>query len=169
MTFSDGSSEDSLAIDIYQDICTAATATSDAVMEDYTPTLANITVLVEDGMPGLTLNSYSIAYDPELSPDGSGASVMPPTLQNLTDVGSNNIHCPTGSSTEFSITCVSFDTKEEYASQDLVWDAVNSVWVWDIASARYTIRITLHFKDDSGASRDIVVKRTVYFYNVDNC
>jgi hypothetical protein len=169
MTLSDGTSDDTVGIDINQNICTAATATTPATYEDFYPSLAHITVTVEDGMPGLTLNSYTIDYQEELSPDSTGNSVMPPSLQDLTDAGSNTVHCPTGSSTSFTITCISLDTKEEYAAQERgVCNALEAC-TWGILSARYTMRITLHFTDDSGADRDIEVRRTVYFYDVDNC
>ena len=114
VTFSDGALTDTLTLDIAKDMCSTTKTGDLPKYEKYTDVFANITVSVASSMPGLTINGYTIDYIPQSSEDGTHALVMPPTLDSLTDQGSNNIHIATNSSATFQTTCFSTGQKAEY-------------------------------------------------------
>lgn len=149
VSFSDNGEEGSLTFDVNQRICKAGTIgppPTDPVIEDFTDVFAEITIDVEEGMPGVTVNSYSIDYEPidmVWSID---------SIEGLT-------HYYIGSSTSgsFTITCMSIEQK-------LAIDALITT-----ANLRCSIFITLHCTDDNGYNRDIEIQRTVYIGRYDNC
>ena len=161
VSFSDGTEDDVIGFDAIQDICKAATPTTPADYETFTDVVANITLTVGEGMPGVTINSYSLEYDPLTSVAADNSTATPPSFPSLTGEtgnGSNNIHVDSDSSAEFSITCFSTSQKTAFVNN---WPGTYT--------ARYTVRIVLHCTDDSGYDRDIEIRRTVYISNYDNC
>ncbi|MFA6010894.1 MAG: hypothetical protein WC799_12990 [Desulfobacteraceae bacterium] len=108
--------EEIMTLDLVQDVCGTYKAGEQPKYELFTDTLANITITVAEGMPGLTIRGYSISYIPLQSATGLGNMVAPPTTNALTNQGNNNIHIPTNSSSTFTITCFSTDQKEELVS-----------------------------------------------------
>lgn len=161
VTFSDAGNDDVLSLDVTRDICTPATATAPADLEDFTDVYANITITVAEELPGITINSYSIEYLPLTSVDELSNPVTPPDLEPLIDQtgsGSNNLHIDTNSSHTFSIECFSTSQKDEFSSLRGA-----------TYTARYTIRIVLHCTDDSGYDRNLEIRRTVYLDDYDNC
>lgn len=162
VSFLDADNDDVLGFDVFMDICTAATATEPAEMETYTDVIANITLSVGDGMPGITVNSYSVNYIPLTSVDSGSNPVTPPSLEPLTDnaaSGSYNTHIETNSTESFPIECFTVSQKAEY--RNLMGAATYT--------SRYTVRIVLHCTDDSGYDRDIEIRRTILLANYDNC
>lgn len=127
--------------------------------EPYTPVLANITLKVAAGLPGLTIQGYTLAYVPLPSEDGTHTLVMPPTLDSPLTGGTDSITVPSGSSTTFSITCFSIGQKDEYRALTTLGGS----------EARYIFQITLHCIDEFYDERDIVIQRTVYLGAYDNC
>ena len=128
--------------------------------ESYTDAFAEISLTTSETASGLTLKGYTIEYIPELSEDGTQTLVLPPSINNLVDSGSNTVYMPTNSSTSFTVTCFSFDQKEALNNLRL---ATNFVVM------RYTVRIILYCEADSGQEKNIEVRRTVYFGNYNNC
>lgn len=171
VTFSDGPNDEALGFDLYMDICTPAVGATPPKYEEFTDVVANITLAVEEGMPGITVNNYSINYIGQSSVNSFGNLIQPPDLDSLTGQtgnGNNNLHVDTSSSMTFSIECFSTTQKQEFI--DLAGIDYTAVPVDpDEYTARYTIRIVLHCTDDSGYDRDIEIRRTVYFDNYRNC
>lgn len=184
--------ESVLTLDMVRSQCSSGDlADSSATdIEPYTDVLADITITASENAVGMSLNSYTIEYLPELSEDGTHTLVLPPTLNSLLDVGYSGVYISPGSTLEFTLTCFSIDQKQDY--RDLIgWDTVqtnfdtdddaidDSYMVYDFITAgtiyseleisRYTIRFVLNFTDDNGQSKNIVVQKTVYFGNYDNC
>ena len=169
----DDQTDTEFSIDIAQDDCDLnATTTGDT--EDYFPAIGEITVTVGADAPGITLQSYEIEYIPRLSEDGTHNLVMPPVLDDPLPA-SYNVYIPTASTVVFSLTAISVDTKEEYRNLTgwtLFFDAVTGALYWvppNLDEARYTVRFTLHFKDENSEDRTITVEQTVWFGDFDNC
>ena len=161
VSFSDAEQDDVMTLDMHQ----IADCNSDGVFDDpetFTDVFANITVTVDENFPGLTVRGYTIEYYPELSGDDPATQVLPPALASLTDQGSYNIYLPSGSTSTFTITCFSYDQKEDYFTQ------VQAAYPTLIVS-RYTIRIILLCRDDNGQNKNLEIRRTVYFGFYDNC
>ena len=199
--FTDGEQDEVMTIDVLRNECdgnitiisnggTDCDITDDVLkyddLEDFTDVLANITITVDRDAPGLTLTGYTIDYFGEASADGTGAIVMPPDLSDLGDEGTYNISIPSGSSTTFTLTCMTVDTKEEFnlrnattftpqCGADEDGDGFADFWIpaWTygatIATARYTIRFTLHFTDEYLQDRELTIERTIYLGNYDRC
>jgi hypothetical protein len=162
-----------LGIDIAQDDCDLdATTTDDG--EDYGPAIANVTISVATNTPGITLQSYTIEYIPQLSSTGDAGTptLMPTDLEDPLP-GVYNIDIASGGSKTFSITCMSVDTKQEYRNeQGWVWfnDGVNRYWIAPILSeGRYTIRFTFTFLNTEGQTEIITKSATVWLGDFDNC
>lgn len=143
--------EETLDIDVIQDMC-------DNETETFTNVFGVLTLSVADNAAGMTLRSYSIQYTPLDSPDGSGATVTPPALVSPGD-GFSDFDVAAGESGEFTFTCMSIDTKEEYEGERPA----------GLDIGRYRIRFTFHFENTQGEDIDIQVDRTVYLGNYDNC
>ena len=153
-----GAGDETMTLDMWQNPdCDGDATTTDP--EEFYDAVAIISVSVADFAPGLTINGYTIEYLPELSADGTGAMVMPPTLNSLTDQGSYNIYLASNSENTFTITCFSIMQKWEF-------DTLNTA---GLGVARYTIRIILMCTDDNGEGHNLEVRRTVYFGYYDNC
>ncbi len=160
ISFQDGGEDSLLTFDMYRATpCDPADPDSDD--EPFTDVLADIEITVTGDAPGLKLNGYTIEYIPELSEDGTHTLVMPPTLDNLYDMGSNNLYLPPNSTTTFTTTCFSIEQKEEYR---LLISAFA-----DLLFSRYTIRFIFYFTDDNGQSKEIEVRRTAYLGSYDRC
>lgn len=156
ITFTDAGGEN-ITLDMYRGVCDSGDP------EPYTDVVANMQITVADETSGLTLNGYTIEYLAEESEDGTNTLVMPPTLNTLDDRGSETVYMPAGGTTEFTLTCFSVDQKEAYAS--LMTGAAYA----NLFISRYTIQYTLYCTGDDGESKNIVVQKTVYFGNYDNC
>jgi hypothetical protein len=155
---------ETLAIDVVRDICSFDEASGVATLEEFGPVSANITVAVNSGAPGITLKNYTIEYLPlpsALGIDGTGDLVMPPALSGPL-YGEYSIDIPSEGSATFSITLMSTETKLEYLLEVLLAEP-------DLEMSRYNIRVRLNFEDEYGGDRQIVINRTVWFYNVANC
>lgn len=125
VNFKDSKNENTLTVDIAQDACGTYEVAGLFPPQDefYTDAFANITIKVLAGMPGLTIRGYTIAYMPLISANGLGNMISPPTINDLTDQGSINIHIPTNSTSTFTIPCLTMDQKE---------DVVRILgWTWD--------------------------------------
>ena len=158
MSLQDGGNDDYLTIDIYQNPdCDGEANTTDP--EFYTDVLADITVSVDSGAPGITLNHYRIEYIPLLSSDGLGNAILPPELVEPED-GAYIVSVTSGGTGTFTITLLSVDVKEEFYN----WWITSTVDV-----ARYEMRVTLYFTDEYLEDREIEVTRTVFLGNYDNC
>jgi hypothetical protein len=143
--------EDTLDIDVIQGMC-------DNETEEFTNAFATLSISVNASAPGLTLQSYSIQYIPLDSPDGSGELVSPPELVSPQD-GWTRFEVGAGGTGELEVTCMSIDTKEEYVN----------FWPAGVDISLYTIRITFRFENTAGEGVDIVVDKTVYLGNYNNC
>ncbi len=143
--------EETLDIDVVQSMC-------DNETEEFTNAFAILSLSVDADAPGLTLQSYSIQYIPLDSPDGNGNLVTPPELVSPED-GWTRFEVGAGESGQLEVTCMSIDTKEEF---------VNS-WPAGVDYPLYTIRITFRFENTAGEDIDIVVDKTVYLGNYNNC
>lgn len=99
--------EETLTVDVIQSYC-------DSDVEDYGDATAAVSVTVSEDALGITLESYSIEYIPLESEDGTGTIVMPPTLDGPLTGGNSGIDIGSGGSEDFTITCLSTDTKEEF-------------------------------------------------------
>ena len=159
----DAEEDDVITIDVYRDSDCDDNGTADDP-EPWTDVLADITVSVDEKAPGLTLTDYTIQYIPLRSPDTQGVYRTGPDLIDLTDHGSFTFSVPSGTEAEFTITCLSIDSKIDYRNH---W--LNDADLANLAVARYTIRITMYFVDEYSEERSITVERTVYLSNYDNC
>lgn len=159
-----------LAVDAVQDNC-EMDATADDDWEDFGPAIANVTVAVDSDAPGITLQSYTIEYIPQLSPNGT-TTEMPPALEDPLP-GAYNIDIASGNSATFSLTCVSVDTKVEYRDKvGWTWFNNGTVRYWvppSLEEGRYTIRFTFTFLNTEGHTEVITKNATVWFGNFDNC
>lgn len=158
--------EGTLTVDIARELC-------DSDFEDYGPTIANVTVAVSSDAPGITLQSYTIQYIPQLSPDSTNKLVMPPDLADGF-TGSYSVDIASGSSGTFSLTCMSTDTKEEYRTKVgfVVVDNRPTEYYWIpplLEEGRYTIRFTFNFLNTEGQTETITKDATVYLGDFDNC
>lgn len=194
VSFSDNGEEGSLTFDVDQRICKAGTAgppPTAPVIEDFTDVFANITIDVEEGMPGITVNSYTISYQPMETVDLLGSTVTPPPIASLDGdlQGSTHYYIGTGSTGTFPITCMSIQQKNNFNYQtsldiydingNLTPDSepdgfpdgdgiVDPPYTY-ISNFRCTIIITLHCTDDNGYNRDLEIRRTIYLGSYDNC
>jgi hypothetical protein len=196
VSFQDADEDDMMTIDIARGVCDTQDLNmidSDD-LEDYTDVFADITLSVAAWGQGITITGYTLEYIPLISEDGNHNLVTPPALNNLVDRGANNLYIAPGESATFTITCLSSDQKEEYRNligwtfyqvdfdsddpADGIDDSSNYFWaidatvnpaLSDLEVARYTIRIILHCRQDSGESEGIEIRRTVYFGNYNNC
>ncbi|MCJ8502081.1 hypothetical protein [Desulfatitalea alkaliphila] len=229
------SGDGTLAIDVAQDDCNINALDPD--WEDFGPAIGNVTVTVSEDALGITLESYTIHYEPLESPDGT-STTMPPRLESIYN-GAYTMDIQSGASGTFSITLMSVDTKQEFQDKSgwswyteypewlEVWNAkvaevndqrdvveeikdqvarlpegseerkvleaeeaieqrrldrlneelealqsqeVLHFWVSPaLDMARYNLRLTLNFRDTHNKSRTIVLNRTLWLYNVDNC
>jgi hypothetical protein len=191
VVFTDADDE-TMTIDVARDECDDNATLSGGLddLEVYTDVLADITITVAADAPGITITGYTLEYLGELSEDGTHTLVMPPTLNNLPDRGSNNLFIDSAASRTFTITCFSTDQKEDY--RDLIgwtfyttpidedgngsfdylfpyWAIAPGTIYEDLETSRYTIRITLHCTDEYGVDRDIEIRRTIYLGSYDNC
>lgn len=163
MSLTDAQDDDVLNIDVFfNPDCDGNGVFDDP--EPFTDVIAYINIAVSANAPGITLRSYTIEYIPLLSPDSNGVYRLGPDLIDLTDHGSFTIHVSSNGEATFPITCMSMDTKN-----DLAFHMVTDADLANLEVARYTIRITLHFEDDSLEDRDIIVDRTVDMSSYDNC
>lgn len=100
--------EETLTVDVIQSSC-------EGEAEDYGPASAAVSFsVVDENALGITLKGYSLEYIPLESEDGTGAVVMPPTLDGPLNGGNLGIDIEAGGSAEFEITCMSTETKEEF-------------------------------------------------------
>lgn len=177
VSFSDNGEEGSLTFDVDQRICKAGTAgppPTDPVIEDFTDVFANITIDVEEGMPGITVNSYTISYQPMETVDLLGSTVTPPPIASLDGdlQGSTHYYIGTGSTGTFPITCMSIQQKNNFnyqTSLDSNGDGVVDPPYTYTSNFRCTIIIILHCTDDNGYNRDLEIRRTIYLGSYDNC
>ncbi len=115
----------SLSIDILQSDC-------DGEPEGYGDVVAEIDIAVDALAPGISLKDYTIEYFALISEDGTGNMVMPPDLDRPF-TGFYNLDIPSGGSAEFSLTCMTVDTKQEYrvkVGYDWYYDTVG--WQADL-------------------------------------
>jgi hypothetical protein len=158
--------EGTLTVDIAQDMC-------DSDWEDYGPAIANVTIAAATDAPGITLQSYTIEYIPQLSPNSLNVLVMPPDLADGF-TGSYSVDIAPGGSSTFSLTCISSDTKEEYRTK-AGWTVVDNrpteyYWVKpQLEEGRYTIRFTFNFLNTEGQTETITKDATVWLGDFDNC
>jgi hypothetical protein len=128
--------------------------------ETFTNVSADITIFVSDTGLAIRVESYTVAFLPHRSDDGSGNLVTPPSLNSYPDAMSNSDWIDTGtSSTITGITVMTFDTKDEYLSK---WAGVQEVGL-------YTIRVTLSIVDKAGKRSTLVVNEQVNLSFYDNC
>ncbi|MCP3893251.1 MAG: hypothetical protein GY706_01265 [Bacteroides sp.] len=114
-----------LSIDILQNDC-------DGEPEEYGDVVADINISVDASAPGISLRDYTIEYFALISEDGTGNMVMPPDLDRPF-TGFYNFDIPSGGSGEFSITCMTVDTKEEYRNKvGYDWYLDTAGWQADI-------------------------------------
>jgi hypothetical protein len=99
--------EETLTVDVIQSYC-------DSDVEDFGDATASVQIAVSPDALGITLKSYVIEYIPLESEDGTGALVMPPTLDGPLTGGNSGVDIPSGGSLTFDITCISVDTKQEF-------------------------------------------------------
>ncbi len=147
---------DTVQVDILQDDC-------DGTPEDYSDALGEIEIVAGSKVAGLTLQSYNISYIPLLSPDRNNVNQMPPDL-TAPETGYTTIEIPPASTVTFTITLMSTDTKRV-----VLLALINDPALVDLSTARYAIRVVMHFRDQYGNSKDITVERTVYLTDYDNC
>ncbi len=141
----------SLSIDILQSDC-------DGEPEGYGDVVAEIDIAVDALAPGISLKDYTIEYFALISEDGTGNMVMPPDLDRPF-TGFYSIDIPSGGSAEFSLTCMTVDTKEEYrvkVGYDWYLDTVG--WEADIAAKEAEI---VAKEDDIVTQRRLVVAQQV--------
>lgn len=131
--------------------------------EPFTNVFAFITVRVSNDALGLSLQSYSVAYIPVLTPDGSGNLVRPPDLV-APGPGTSNFELGTGQTSELEIVCMDIDTKEEYVNKWLSDPALVNL---DIS--QYIIRVTLNFKDAANHNVSLTTEKEVNLGNFNNC
>jgi hypothetical protein len=157
--------EPRLTIDIAQDLC-------DSTWEDYGPSSANVTISVASDAPGITLQSYTIDYIPQLSATGDPTvpTVMPEDLATPLPAA-YNIDIPSGGSATFSIIAISTDTKEEYRRrQGWAWDSTTLNWVPPVLNEGvYTIQFAFTFLNTEGQTEIVTKNVTVWFGDFDNC
>ena len=193
VSFSDADEDDVLTIDIARQECDDNITVFGGgnfgfdSLEPYTDVLATVSLDVDAEAAGVWLTGYTIEYIPRESATGNPSDPlgMPPELADLFDQGSNRIFFPQGSSSTFTITCLTIDTKEEFfnasgwTSEIIPIDedgdgdtdfAVLAYFSPEIDISRYTIRIRLEFEDQFGYDdRDITIERTIYLSDYDNC
>lgn len=196
VSFQDADESDVMTIDIARGVCDVQDlGFIDADdLETYTDMFADITLAVADWAQGITLTGYSIEYIPLVSEDGTNTLVTPPTLNNLYAQGAYNVYIAPGETYTFTTTCFSVDQKEAYRNligwvqdssnfdsddpPDGVLDSTLYWWEIDptvnpalsnLEVARYTFRIILHCRQDTGENVNIEIRRTVYLGNYDNC
>ena len=158
ISFSDGGQEDTLTIDVLRDLdCDNDGNATDP--EPFTDVLARINISVDENAPGITLRDYQIEFIPISTPDPFGTPIMPPDLTDLTAHGSFTFSVPSGGDGSFTITCMNFNTKDQFV---LNWPAT-------LENARYTIRVTLNFEDEYLEERQIILERTVLLDDYDRC
>ena len=158
VSFSDGENDETLDVDVVQSTDCDNNASTPGPYEDFYNLFANITIEVPEGSPGITLDNYKISFEPLPSIDFFGNTYIPapfPTVYH----GSYDIDIPTNSEAEFFITCMEIDGKLYLGSQIPVTAAV----------ARYEVTIKMSFTDEYDRPRDLTIRRTLYFFNVNNC
>ena len=128
--------------------------------ETFTNASANVTIVVSDTGLAIRVESYTVAFLPHRSDDGTGTVITPPSLNSYPDAMSNSDWIDTGtSSTITGITVMTIDTKDEYLSK---WAGVQEVGL-------YTIRVTLSIVDKAGKRSTLVVNEQVTLSFYDNC
>lgn len=160
VTFTDAEQDEILEVDILQDLdCDGdGNFTNIDGFEDMTDLLANITITVPEGSPGITMTGYKISFEPNRTVDSVGNVIMPPDMPT-TYQGVYTLDIPSDSEASFWITCMEMDMKDYMASFLTPFD-----WYF-----RYTVTIRLDFVDEYDQGRDMTLKRTLYFGIYDNC
>lgn len=131
--------------------------------ETFTNVGADITIYVNDSALAIRVESYTVAFLPHRSEDGSGNLVTPPSLNSYPDAMSDSEWIDTGtSSTITGITVMTFDTKAEYVDKRTEEDLDNVVGL-------YTISVTLNIVDEEGGRFSLVVNEQVALSFYDNC
>jgi hypothetical protein len=157
VTFSDGDNEVTLDVDCtFNTDCDGNASTVDP--EPFTSLFANIEIVVAEGAPGITMDNYRISFDPLRSVDTAGNTFMPPAYPTVYH-GTYDIDIPTNSTAEFPITCMESDGKS-YLGTLIPALAIEM---------RYEITIEMSFTDEYDISRDLTIRRTLYFGRIDNC
>jgi hypothetical protein len=155
--------DSTMTIDVVQNLdCDGAANTTDP--EFFTDVFANITISIESGAPGLTLEGYTIDFIPLRSDNDSGTYYLPPDIPDVDDPGSNTFSISSGSSGTFTTTCMTLSAKGGYLALIAADPNFNQG-----DYIRYTIRFTLFFIDEYDNDRVIEVERTIELGNYDNC
>jgi hypothetical protein len=149
-----------LDIDVIQSNCGTI---EEPEAEPFTNVFALVTVGVSKDALGLSLQSYSVAYIPVLTPDGSGNLVRPPDLV-APGPGTSNFELGKGQTSELEIVCMDIDTKEEYVNKWLSDPALVN-----LDMSQYIIRVTLHFKDAANHNVTLTTEKEVNLGNFNNC
>lgn len=167
--------DNDLSVDIAQDDCDMNATTNDD-WEDYGPVSAYVVIEAAEDVPGITIQSYTIQYIALPSPDGTGAVVMPPALTSPPLVGNFGIDVTPGGKAEFSLTCMSVDTKQEYRDAigwTLYYDSATQWIGWinpsELDEGRYTVRFTFNYVNTEGHTGSIVRDATVWLGDFDDC
>ena len=141
--------------------CDGDPATDDP--ETFTNVGANVTIVVSDTGLAIRVESYTVAFLPHRSDDGTGTVITPPSLNSYPDAMSNSDWIDTGTSSTISgITVMTFDTKAEYVTKWTAAGVGNQVGL-------YTIRVTLSIVDKAGKRSTLVVNEQVALSFYDNC
>ena len=128
--------------------------------ETFTNASADVTIVVSDTGLAIRVESYTVAFLPHRSDDGTGTVITPPSLNSYPDAMSNSDWIDTGTSSTISgITVMTVDTKAEYVSKAAGVQVVGL----------YTIRVTLSIVDKAGKRSTLVVNEQVALSNYDNC